>query len=84
MPKPSYWALGRDFVIEYALAQSAAQISETAVQLARSKPDATAANIAAMMVSDSLASEMTMKSLSSRTHRCSTRRECVRAVLAQN
>jgi putative ABC transport system substrate-binding protein len=30
---------GRDFVIEYALAQSAAQISETAVQLARSKPD---------------------------------------------
>lgn len=30
---------GRDFVIDYALAQSAAQISETAVQLARSKPD---------------------------------------------
>jgi putative tryptophan/tyrosine transport system substrate-binding protein len=30
---------GRDFVIEYALAQSAAQISETAIQLARSKPD---------------------------------------------
>jgi putative ABC transport system substrate-binding protein len=30
---------GRDFVIEYALAQSASQISETAVQLARSKPD---------------------------------------------
>src|SRR5262249_18349304 len=30
---------GRDFVIEYALAQSATQISETAVQLARSKPD---------------------------------------------
>jgi len=30
---------GRDFVIEYALAQSAAQISETAVQLARAKPD---------------------------------------------
>jgi putative tryptophan/tyrosine transport system substrate-binding protein len=30
---------GRDFVIEYALAKSAAQISETAVQLARSKPD---------------------------------------------
>ena len=30
---------GRDFVIEYALAQTAAQISESAVQLARSKPD---------------------------------------------
>jgi len=30
---------GRDFVIEYALAQSAAQKSETAVQLARDKPD---------------------------------------------
>jgi putative ABC transport system substrate-binding protein len=30
---------GRDFVIEYALAQSAAQIAETAVQLARSQPD---------------------------------------------
>src|SRR6476620_9622154 len=30
---------GRDFVIEYALAQSAVQISETAIQLARSKPD---------------------------------------------
>src|SRR5262245_43874787 len=29
----------RDFVIEYALAQSAAQISETAVQLARTQPD---------------------------------------------
>jgi putative tryptophan/tyrosine transport system substrate-binding protein len=30
---------GRDFVIEYALAQSAAQIPETAVQLARTQPD---------------------------------------------
>jgi putative ABC transport system substrate-binding protein len=30
---------GRDFVIEYALAQSATQISETAVQLAKTKPD---------------------------------------------
>jgi putative ABC transport system substrate-binding protein len=30
---------GRDFVIEYALAQSAAQITETAVQLARTQPD---------------------------------------------
>ena len=30
---------GRDFVIEYALAQSAVQISETAIQLARAKPD---------------------------------------------
>ena len=30
---------GRDFVIEYALAQSATRISETAVQLARSKRD---------------------------------------------
>jgi putative ABC transport system substrate-binding protein len=30
---------GHDFVIEYALAQTATQISETAVQLARSKPD---------------------------------------------
>jgi putative ABC transport system substrate-binding protein len=30
---------GRDFVIEYALAQSSTRISETAVQLARSKPD---------------------------------------------
>ena len=30
---------GRDFVIEYALAQSATRISETALQLARSKPD---------------------------------------------
>ncbi len=29
----------RDFVIEYALAQSAAQIPETAVQLARTQPD---------------------------------------------
>src|ERR1700730_924713 len=29
---------GRDFVIEYALAQSAAQIPETAVQLARTQP----------------------------------------------
>ena len=30
---------GRDFVIEYALAQSATQISETAIQLAKTKPD---------------------------------------------
>jgi len=30
---------GRDFVIEYALAQSAAQIPQTAVQLARTHPD---------------------------------------------
>jgi len=30
---------GRDFVIEFALAQSAAQIPETAVQLARTQPD---------------------------------------------
>src|ERR1700730_1597702 len=30
---------GRDFVIEYALAQSAAQIPETAVKLARTQPD---------------------------------------------
>jgi ABC-type uncharacterized transport system substrate-binding protein len=30
---------GRDFIIEYALAQSAAQIPETAVQLARTHPD---------------------------------------------
>ena len=30
---------GRDFVIEYALAQSAVQIPETAIQLARAKPD---------------------------------------------
>src|SRR5262245_35329352 len=29
---------GRDFVIEYALAQSSVQIPETAVQLARTKP----------------------------------------------
>ena len=29
----------RDFVIEFALAQSAAQIPETAVQLARTQPD---------------------------------------------
>src|SRR3984893_6936831 len=30
---------GRDFVIEYALAQSATHIPETAVQLARTQPD---------------------------------------------
>lgn len=30
---------GRDFIIEYALAQSAVQIPETAVQLARTQPD---------------------------------------------
>ena len=30
---------GRDFVIEYALAQSAAQIPQTAIQLAHSQPD---------------------------------------------
>lgn len=30
---------GRDFIIEYALAQSAAQIPETAVELARTHPD---------------------------------------------